>query len=97
MGFFLLCWIIAAVICGIVSEEIGVYKRRSFWGSFSWGFFLGLIGIIIVAVLPRGDDPAPAGMVAVKCSRCNAKQNIQPHATSFECWQCKTTILVVSA
>lgn len=87
--------LISAVICGIITEEIGGAKRRPIAGSFAWGFFLGILGILIVALLPRGEDPAPPGMVAVKCPRCNAKQNIRPRAASFECWQCKTTVPVV--
>ncbi|MHA7663726.1 hypothetical protein [Mycolicibacterium sp. HS_4_1] len=88
-------WLIAAVICGLIAEEIGVSKRRSFVGSFAWGFFLGILGIVIVALLPRGVAPPPRGTATVKCTRCNAEQNILIGATSFECWQCKTPIHVV--
>jgi hypothetical protein len=31
-------------------------------------------------------------MRAVKCTRCNAEQNIHMGQTQFECWQCKTVI-----
>lgn len=70
---------------------IGTSKNRGGAESFCWGFFLGVIGIIVVAVLPPGIPPAPAGMGSVKCVRCNARQNVSSGATSYECWQCHTT------
>lgn len=36
-----------AIVCGIISKKINESKGR--YGGFAWGFFLGAIGIIIVA------------------------------------------------
>ena len=44
-------WMIYAFICGIVAKHIS--KERRISGGFWWGFFLGVIGIIVVAVRPR--------------------------------------------
>ena len=78
-------------VCGVISTAIGTGKGRSGVGSFLWGFLLGVIGIIVVAVLPPG---TPAGMRPVTCSRCNARQNIKVGDLDYECWQCKARISV---
>jgi hypothetical protein len=61
-------------------------------GAFFLGAILGIIGIIIVIAEKPGLPKAPGGMRAVKCTRCNAVQNIHPGQAQFECWQCKTVI-----
>lgn len=43
--------IIVGVICGLISKAITKSRRMS--GGFWWGFFLWIIGIIIVAVRPN--------------------------------------------
>lgn len=47
--------IINTVISMIVCPIIARYKNRSAIGWFFGGLFLGLIGLIIVACLPRKD------------------------------------------
>jgi hypothetical protein len=79
------------LICGVISAVIGTSKNRGGVASFCCGFFLGIIGIIVVALLPPGIPPAPAGMYSLTCGRCNTRQNIQQKATTYECWQCHTT------
>ena len=46
--------LVIGVICGIIATAIASSKNRSPVGWFFIGFFTGIIGIIIVAVL---DDP----------------------------------------
>jgi len=41
-------YLIIAVVLGFVTRSMGQEKGRS--GSFWWGFFLGIIGIIVVAM-----------------------------------------------
>jgi hypothetical protein len=50
----------------------------------------GVIGIIIVLIQKPGLPPAPAGMRAIKCPRCNTVQNVPRNITDteYECWQC---------
>lgn len=43
--------LIAGVICGIIASLIASHKGRSVVGWFFAGFFIGLIGIIIVACM----------------------------------------------
>lgn len=66
-------------------------KNLGAGSGFVLGAFLGIIGIIVACQKP-GRPPAPAGLRAVKCTRCNAVQNIHKGQTQFECWQCKTVI-----
>jgi hypothetical protein len=68
--------IVAGLICGAIAAAIGQKKNRSAGESFVLGAFLGVIGIIIVLVQKPGLPPAPEGMRAVKCPRCNTVQNI---------------------
>lgn len=82
-------WLIAFAVCGLIAGFIGSSKNRSGFGSFLLGFLLGVIGIIIVAVLPSGTPPAPIGMLTARCQRCNAVQNVPAADPTFECWQCK--------
>ena len=56
------------------------------------GWALGILGVIIIICQKPGLPPAPAGMRPVKCTRCNAVQNVPLGQIQFECWQCKTVI-----
>jgi hypothetical protein len=91
--------------CAVIAALIGQSKNRSVVGSFLLGLILGLIGIVIIALMPKKAAPlgyytppapvvpaAPPGMRPVQCPRCNAAQNIPVADTSYECWQCKTFI-----
>lgn len=90
MEFFLLLWVAMAVVGMLIADG----KNRSKLEGALLGGLLGIIGVIIVACLPRGLPQAPLGMRAVTCPRCNAVQNIGFYATSLECWQCHTTTTV---
>ena len=48
---YFITWLIIAVIFGAVSKVIT--SNRGMKGGFWWGFFLGVIGIIVVAVRPK--------------------------------------------
>jgi len=80
--------LIVWIICGFAASGVGKEKNRDAFGSFCWGLFLGVFGVIIVALLPTGSPPPPQGMSAQKCLRCNAVQNIPQTDESYECWQC---------
>jgi uncharacterized membrane protein YeaQ/YmgE (transglycosylase-associated protein family) len=49
----LIVLLIVALICGFIADRIGKYKGRGY--GFPLGFLLGIIGVIIVACLPRTD------------------------------------------
>ena len=50
MAYFI-GWLVTALIFGFVTKAINNSRWRE--GGFWWGFFLGVIGIIIVAVRPN--------------------------------------------
>jgi hypothetical protein len=80
-----------AIVCGIISMLIGQKKNFKMPESFLLGALLGIIGIVIMLVRSPQLPKAPAGMIAVKCSRCNAVSNVPLHQDQFECWQCKNS------
>ncbi len=53
-GYIIFCAILA-VVFGIITKSIN--EKKGYEGGFAWGFFLGVIGIIIVAVRqPRNNS-----------------------------------------
>lgn len=64
-----------AFVCGMVAMGIGRNKGREKSG-FWWGFLLGIVGIIIVAILPplaegqRRPCPSCAELVLVDAKKC---------------------------
>ena len=52
MGDLTLYLLIAAIICAVVGNYIAKEKGRSTAEGFLFGFFGGVIGLIIVALLP---------------------------------------------
>ena len=48
MGFVI--YLIYAIICGFITKSMN--QNKGYDGGFAWGLFLGIIGIIVVAVRP---------------------------------------------
>ena len=48
-------WVIVWVICGFIAGAMNSSKGRSYGEGFAIGLFLGFIGIIVVAVLPKNE------------------------------------------
>jgi hypothetical protein len=86
IGIFAVVMLLGGLIAGMIA-----YNKTSTTSTFVAFFILGalfpLIGII-VAVLSK--PSAPAGLIAVVCPRCSARQNIAQGATEWSCWQCHT-------
>ena len=61
LAVFFVGVLVVATIFGLISKAIS--KSRGMEGGFWWGFFLGLIGIIVVAVRPK-DNKTATGQVA---------------------------------
>ena len=64
---------VVAIICGMISK--GIASSRGMEGGFWWGFFLSVIGIIVVAVRPN-DGPKPSTKSSnvthvLYCNKCN--------------------------
>jgi hypothetical protein len=79
-------WIVFAVAAGMISDR----KNNGFVNGFIIGVLLNIFGVIIVICLKPGLPKAPKGLVAVKCSRCAAVQNVPADQPQFQCWQCQT-------
>ena len=80
--------LIVGFVCGGVSSAIAEQKSLSRGAYFLVGFFFGVIGIVVAAVVPNGQPGPPAGMIGTRCPRCNAQQNVSRNTTSVKCWQC---------
>jgi F0F1-type ATP synthase assembly protein I len=50
--------IIGAIVCSVIGYFVGKPKNRAVEGAL-WGFFLGLIGIVII-VLRKPAQPKPS-------------------------------------
>lgn len=81
-------WLISAFVAAIISDR----KHTGAATGFLMGLILGVFGILIVALWKPGMPPAPGGMRAVKCPRCNAIQNVGLEAPTFDCWQCHLNV-----
>lgn len=68
--------VVIGIVCGVTSAGIAERKNASVGGVSLLGFLLGPIGIIAAVLAPAGKPAAPDGMVAVRCPRCNADQNV---------------------
>lgn len=68
----LLIWV--WIICGVLSAVIATAKNRTGCGWFLLGFILGPIGLIVIAVLPKLELPAPVDPNSIeqmrKCPYC---------------------------
>ena len=85
----LVVYVIIGIVCGVITAQIASKRNRSVGGFFLLGLILGIIGIIVAVLVPSGEPPAPAGMRAVTCPRCNARRNVDATESHHECWQCK--------
>lgn len=88
---FIIVMIVICLIAGAISATIAANKDRDSVGFFFLGFFLGVLGIIIAAVVSPGQPPPPKGMRGFTCFRCSADHNVAIGQPSFQCWQCKAT------
>lgn len=79
---------VIGLFCGLIAGVIAERKQRSAAGFFVLGLILGIFGILAAAIVQPGRPSAPEGLVAVRCPRCNAEQNVPALHPSFECWQC---------
>ena len=86
-GYLALLWALSlavAVLMGIWAGRVGERSKRSFGMCFLLGFFLGIIGVLIVYLIsrprtarspangpdPRGARPEASGRKHVVCPRC---------------------------
>jgi hypothetical protein len=51
--------IIACIICGFITKSIN--QSKGYDGGFAWGFWLTIIGIVIVAVRPFNNNSKNSG------------------------------------
>jgi hypothetical protein len=92
MGDLVIWVIVVSAVCGAIGYNMAWRKNRPGVEGLLWGALLGVIGVIVVALLPAGPPRAPAGANALACPRCNAPQNVPKGVPTFECWQCKQLV-----
>ena len=51
MTVALIVYLVIACIFGLVTKRVNENRGRE--GGFWWGFFLGVIGIVVVAIRPK--------------------------------------------
>lgn len=85
---------VLAITCALISGSLAKSKHLDYTTYFCLGLFLGPLGLIVAAAVPKGERPPPPGMAARICPKCTARQNIAATSTEYECWQCKTTTTV---
>lgn len=49
MGFALV-YLIIGIVCGLITKSMN--ENKGYEGGFAWGFFLSILGIIVVAIRP---------------------------------------------
>ncbi|WP_221220623.1 hypothetical protein [Mycolicibacterium sp. BK634] len=81
-------WVLCAVVGAAISKN---WKNRAVAEGLVLGGLLGILGVAIAACLPKQLPPAPPGMIAVQCPRCNAVQNVPMGQPQYQCWQCHTS------
>lgn len=51
MGFWLLVYLIDGIIFGLITRHVA--QSKGYDGGFCWGFFLGVIGLLVVGFRPN--------------------------------------------
>jgi hypothetical protein len=90
------------IFFGLIFGGITAYiaQRKNLGNVGGWFFFGALLFIValpMVIFAKPGLPQAPPGMLAVKCPRCNAVQNVPYGQATFECWRCKLVSDTASA
>ena len=76
------------VICGLIGSGMASHKNRGGVTGFFLGFFLWIIGIIIVAVMPAAAPPPPKGMKAIPAAHgAMPSRTCRADEVSADCWR----------
>ena len=77
-------YLILAIICGIISKSIS--SNRDMEGGFLWGFFLGIIGIIVVAVRPKDTKNNQKDVPRIfYCNHCKKTYSCESQGSCPDC------------
>ena len=84
-----LAGIVSAVVMGVVARKIS--ENKGYEGGFLWGFFLGILGVIIVASKPdnhAGYNQRQMQQGGWRCAKCH---HVNPgYVTICSCGLLKT-------
>ena len=79
--------IIVACIFGAITKSIN--ERKGYYGGFAWGFWLGWIGIIVVACRSDCYYTPTESIIVPKDKIATAHRANDPYVFSDGSWQCR--------
>lgn len=85
-GTLIVLWLIFGAVTAAIAQKRNLGSPV---GWFLFGALLFIVALPMAIFSKPGLPPAPPGMRAVKCPRCNAVQNIPQTQPEYVCWQCK--------
>jgi hypothetical protein len=87
VGSLVIICLVWGIIWSIIAALIGRARGGDAVGAFLIGALPGLIGVVLVALLPRR-APGAGWAQRVKCGHCGARQNSRIDGDHFDCWKC---------
>lgn len=89
-GAIILGYIISGIICGFIC--MGIASSRKMKGGFGWGFWLLIIGIIVVAVRPKDDSNSIQPKKKARVFYCNSCKRVFSGTSMSRCPECRVPV-----
>ena len=88
---YIIGMLISGVICGFVTKYIA--NSKGYEGGFAWGFWLGIIGILVVGFRPNQEQPQVAyhsryGSSDYRMSSSSENNSYRPRSVANKGWTC---------
>jgi len=97
--FYIAIYIILGLLCGGIASYCGVHKGLNPWQAFLFGFFLNIIGLFIVLLMPRCEMLfTSAGLTKIPKTR--AEQHCacghSNHPSAKKCSSCQNPLTPIA-